>query len=92
MGIQGKLIDLLTSEGWKRRGKTWSKIIEGIPHRFKMKQKTLRYEKQDPESKKWEHVASGYYGALDIVDGIIKGLQKPSELFGTLMNRFKKKE
>jgi hypothetical protein len=90
--VKGEIIDLLTKEGWKRIGNTWKKTIDGVLYRFKTKKKTLRYEKQDPETKKWEHVASGYYGALEVVDGIIKGLQKPSELFGNLMDRFKKKE
>ena len=92
LGIREALLELFEKEGWSRRGKTFSKVLDGIPFRFKMKQKTLRYEKQNPETKKWEHLASGYYSGLDIVDGIIKGLQEPAKIFGDLLNRFKPKE
>jgi hypothetical protein len=90
--IRDQLMELFTKEGWQNRGRIWSKILDGIPFRFKMQKKTLRYEKQNPETGKWEHLASGYYSGINIVDGIIKGLQEPAKLFGDLLNRFKPKE
>jgi hypothetical protein len=92
MGIKDALVELFTAKGFKKRGNIYYQDVEDEKFRFKMQKKTLRYEKQNPETGKWEHLASGYYSAINIVEGIIKGLQKPSELFGGLMDRFKKKE
>ena len=86
--LKEALLGLFEKEGWAQYRKgLFKKELDGKIFRFRMMAKKLRYEQFIPETKKWKHIGSGFFGKIDIVDGIIQGLQEPTKVLQGFMKK-----